>query len=110
MYFASAVLPLGGNLLLIGFALFSTCAIATHSSSRRVVWNPLTLAVVAFLCVMAISTMGSEDVGRSVRLSAPLLPAALLFVVMAAHSEGPRDVRLLYLVLSAISLGLSAIL
>ena len=110
MYFLSAVFALPGNFLLIGFAVCSAIAITTHSSSHAFGWAPLTLAVAVFLCAIAVSTVGSVDVDRSLRLSAPLMPAVLLFVVVTAHSAGARDIRLLYLVLSAIGLGLAATL
>jgi O-antigen ligase len=41
------------------------------------------------------------------RLSAPLVPALLLFLLISDYFQGPRHTRLLYLTLSAVGLGLS---
>jgi hypothetical protein len=41
--------------------------------------------------------------GRSLRLSAALLPSILLFVVVKDHLDGVRQIRLLYLMCSTIS-------
>jgi O-antigen ligase len=45
-----------------------------------------------------------------VRLSASLLPAVLLFFVVAEHFDGTRDTRRLYLTFSAVGLGLASVL
>ena len=108
IYFAGCALPLSGNFPLLGFALCSTLAVATGSSRRAFGWRPLTLAVMAFLGATAVSTVGSVDLGRSLSLSTPFLPAMLLFVVVTAYSAGPRDICRLYLALSAVGLGLAA--
>ena len=108
IYFAGCMLPLPGNLPLLGFVLCSTLAVATSSRVNSLGWPPLTLAVVAFLCIMAVTTVGSVDLGRSLRLSTPLLPGGLLFLVVATHSAGPRNIHRLYLAVSAVGLGLAA--
>jgi O-antigen ligase len=108
IYFAGWVLPLPGNLPLIGFALCSLLAVATSSRACSPGWFPLTLAVVVFLAATAVSTLVSVDFGRSLRLSTPFLPAGLLFFVAASHWEGTQAIRRLYLVLSVVGLGLAA--
>ena len=52
----------------------------------------------------------SEDIGRSMRLSAPLLPGVLLFFLIAEHFDGLRDMRRLYLTFSIVGLGLGSAL
>jgi O-antigen ligase len=64
--------------------------------------------VVVFLAATAVSILMSVDFGRSLRLSTPFLPAGLLFFVAASHWEGTQAIRRLYLVLSAVGLGLAA--
>jgi len=93
IYFAGWVLPQPGNLPLIGLALCSTLAVATGSKSNSLGWTPLTLTVGAFLVATASSTWGSVDLGRSLRLSTPFLPAGLLFLVVASHEVETRDIR-----------------
>jgi O-antigen ligase len=60
--------------------------------------------MLAFLASMAVSTVVSEDIGRSVRLSAALLPGILLFMIAGEHLEGVRQIRLLYLTCSVVAL------
>jgi O-antigen ligase len=45
-----------------------------------------------------------------VRLSAPLLPAILLFFLVAGHFDGIKSMRLLYFTFSVVVLGLSSML
>jgi O-antigen ligase len=56
---------------------------------------------------MGLSTLVSEDIGRSLRLSAALLPSILLFVLVKDHLEGLRQIRLLYLMCSTVALVLA---
>jgi hypothetical protein len=107
IYFASFAFPLQGNIPLLGFALCSTLAIAASTSVRTPGWTPLTLAIVAFISATAVSTLVSVDLGRSLRLSTPFLPALLLFFVVTTHCAGPQDIRRLYLALSVVGLGLA---
>jgi O-antigen ligase len=67
------------------------------------------MAVLAFLASIGLSTLVSEDIGRSLRLSAALLPGILLFILVADHLEGLRQIRLLYLSYSAVALALAVI-
>jgi O-antigen ligase len=67
----------------------------------------LLVPVLLFLGATALSAMTSEDPGRSLRLSAPILPAFLLFFLIAHYFEGPRHTRLLYLTCSAAGLSIS---
>jgi O-antigen ligase len=110
MYFAGFVLPLPGNLPLIGFALGSMLAVVTSSRASVPEWVPLMLAVVAFLGAMVVSTVTSVDLNRSLHLSTPFLAAVLLFFVATVHCDGTRDIHWLYLTLSAVGLGLACTL
>ena len=110
IYLAGFALPLQWDLPLIGLALFSTLAVVTSSRASAASWSPLALTVVAFLSATALSTLVSEDIGRSVRFGTSFLPAMLLFFVVAEHCAGTRHIRLLYLTLSAVGLGLASTL
>lgn len=101
-------LPLPWDLPLIGLALFGMLAIVASPSASTSGWSPLALAVVAFLAETAVSTILSEDIGRSVRLSTPLIPGVLLFFLVSEHFTSTRDTRLLYITVSIVGLGLAS--
>jgi hypothetical protein len=102
IYLGGFALPLPMDICLIVLDIFGATAVVTSSRANAAGWSPLTLAVLAFLAVTAVSTLASEDIGRSVRLSAPLLPGVLLFFLIAEHFTTTRDTRLLYVTLSTL--------
>jgi hypothetical protein len=108
-YIVGFILPLPWHLSLIILALMSALAILSGSRHRTPAWSPLTIAMVAFLASVGLSTLVSEDIGRSMRLSAAFLPGILLFMVVADHFEGLREIRLLYVTFSAIALALAVV-
>jgi hypothetical protein len=65
--------------------------------------------VLGFVVSTALSILLSADLGRSARLSAALVPALLLFVVLAAHVRRPPQLRLLCLTWSLVGLGLASV-
>src|SRR5712692_1501630 len=85
IYLAGLVLPLPSYLPLIGLALMSALAVFFRPPQHTPFWSPLTIAVIAFLVSVGVSTLVSEDIGRSLRLSAALLPSILLFVLVKDH-------------------------
>jgi hypothetical protein len=93
-YIVGFALPLQGNIPLLGLVLMGGCAVVSGArDGLRPSWPPLALPVLGFLTATGLSILVSEDVGRSIRLSAALLPAALLFLVIAGHFQAVRDVR-----------------
>jgi len=86
-----------------------SCAVAATvcapASSRRLL--PLTGTVLLFLGITAASMLMSSDAAQSLRLSAPLVPAALLFFLIGDRFETVGHTRALYLTFSLVSLGLS---
>lgn len=106
-YIAGSALPFRWDIPLVVLALsggFVTIFSRRNSSAES---SPLFLPMVIFLIATGLSILLSRDIGRSVRLSAPLVPAVLLFFLIADHFQGPRHIRLLYLTFSAVGLGLS---
>ena len=73
---------------------------ATHAA-------PLLFPVLVFLIATGVSLLASEDIGRSLRLSTPLLPALLVFFLIADCFQGARHTRVLYLTFSAVGLSLA---
>jgi O-antigen ligase len=67
------------------------------------------MTVLVFLASVAASTLVSEDLSRSMRLSAALLPGLLLFVIVADHFEDLREIRLLYVTVSVVALVLAIV-
>jgi O-antigen ligase len=108
-YLGGFVLPLPWQLPVVVLALMSALAILSGSRPRAPAWPPLTIAVVVFLASVGLSTLVSADLGRSVRLSAALLPGILLFLVIADHFEGLWELRLLYVTCSAVALALAGV-
>jgi len=110
-YIVGFTLPLPWNIPLLALVLMGACAAVSGArDGSRPSWPPVALPVLGFLATTGLSILLSEDVGRSIRLSAALLPSALLFLVIADHFQGIRDVRHLYLTFTAVALGLAAVL
>jgi O-antigen ligase len=109
IYLTGLVLPLPSHFPLIGLALMSTLALASGSRQPTLSWSPLSLAVLAFLASMGLSTLVSEDIGRSLRLSGALVPSILLFVLVKDYLDGVRQIRLLYLMCSTVALVLAVL-
>jgi hypothetical protein len=99
---------MGPSLMLL--AVMSLLAILSSRRHRPAYWPPLSLPVLGFVVATGVTILGSADVGRSLHLSAALLPALLLFVLIADHFPDLHATRLLYLTCCAVSLGLSAAL
>jgi O-antigen ligase len=109
IYLAGLVLPLPSYLPLIGLALMGVLAVLFGASRRTLAWSPLTIAVLAFLASVGVSTLVSEDIGRSLRLSAALLPGILMFVLITDYFDGVQQIRLLYLTCSVVALALALV-
>jgi O-antigen ligase len=111
VYLLGFAIDLNINVLLIWLACCSIAAVWLGSGERRhpprsrVVW-----LVALFLLVAALSILLSEDVARSLRLSAPLIPAALLFFLIYEYFDDARDLRHLYACLTITALGLAVAL
>jgi hypothetical protein len=109
-YTASFAVPFAWDISLVVLALSSVLATVFSSRNRLPASLPLVFPVLVFLVATGLAVLVSEKMGRSVQLSAPLLPAVLLFFLIADHFHGPRDTRLLYLAFSVVGLGLASVL
>jgi O-antigen ligase len=65
------------------------------------------MASLSFFVSTVVSILASHDVERSVRLSIPLLPALLLFVLISGHFQTLQHVRQLYLTFSLVGLSVA---
>jgi O-antigen ligase len=109
-YIAGFAVPFGWNIPLIILALSSILATVFNYRNSSAARTPLVFPVLLFLIVTALAILVSKDMSRSVRLSTPLLPAVLLFFLIADHFHRPRYTRLLYLTFSVVALGLASVL
>ena len=111
-YIGNFALPLAyqWDLPLIALAVISVLAALFSFPKGSTFSTPLVLPVMLFLIATALSILTSADLGRSLRLSLPLLPAVLLFLLIASYFDGIRDTRLLYFAFSVVGLGLAIML
>jgi O-antigen ligase len=72
--------------------------------------SPIVYLVALFLLAAGLSILLSEDVARSLRLSAPLMPAILLFFLICEYFDEAIDLRHLYACLTITALGLAVAL
>ena len=91
------------------FLLASLAFLITVLPSSNSVFQkpPLFVPVVLFLCATVLSIIASEHVYRSFALSLPLLPAIIVFYLIAQYFSGPKHIRLFYASASLMSLGVS---
>ena len=108
LYIAGFALPLKWDIFLLVLALFSAFIFITRSRTSTTTWSTLALLVVVFLAATVLSTLMSVDRDRSIRLGMQLLPAVLLFFLVAEHFDGSQDIRLLYLTFSVVGLVLAS--
>ena len=109
LYVVGVALPFDWNLPLV--LLASSGLVGTLGAVRRpsrFESSRLHLLVLAFVAAVGLSTLASGDMGRSLRLSAPLLPGILLFLLCAQQGRTRRHLQLLYLSMSVASAWLSA--
>jgi O-antigen ligase len=110
VYLIGAVLPIAWDIPFILLGVCGAVAFITESKPTAGSWPPLTLPIVLFLVSTGVSTIFSDDIGRSIRLGASLLPALLLFFLIAQHVDGVRDVRIMFLTCSVVVLVVSTAL
>src|SRR5438093_425328 len=85
LYIAGFALPLPWDIPLLVLALLSILTMLSGARSASPSWSLLTVSVLVFLATVGLSILVSTDIGRSMRLSASLLPGTLLFFVVADY-------------------------
>lgn len=112
VYVASFAAPLKfqWDIPLIVFSLFSSLSVSYSLRNKFIANSSFALLIAVFLITVGISLFTSKNVGRSLEFSAPLIPAILLYFVIAEHFNGTKDIRLLYLTFSIVTIGLSVFL
>ena len=108
LYLGGLVLPIGigwnGSLLfLASIGLLSVLFIPPTRCRKD---TQLYKSVLVFLASFLASLLVSEDIGASTRLSTPLLPGILLFLLMAENFQDLKDVRSFFATFSVAGLGL----
>lgn len=107
-YLLGFAIDLNINVLLLLLAGGSIAAVWLNSGkAARPPRSPIVHLVALFLLVAALSILLSEDIGRSLRLSAPLVPAILLFFLIHEYFDDASDLRHLYACLTLVALGLA---
>jgi len=107
VYIAGFVLPFGSSIPVAALALSGAYVAVFSKRDQPTGPTPLLLPVLLFLTAAGIAILVSEDIGRSLRLGAALVPGVILFVLISDHFDGPRHTRILYLTFSAVGLGLA---
>jgi O-antigen ligase len=110
IYVAGLATALEPDLPTIGLACLAAVVIARRPFPAALA-GPSGMAVLAFVAVMIVSSVLSDDVARSLRLGIPVLPSLLLFVLIAGYFDDDRDLRLLYLAYTGVAawLGLTIV-
>lgn len=114
IYIASFAIPFGFKLdiQLIALVFFSLLAIISTSfkKNRPATVITLSIPVYIFLFITCVSIYLSLDMGRSLQLSVPLLPAVLLFFLIAGYFNNTKDIRFLYGTFSILVIVISILL
>jgi O-antigen ligase len=109
-YIAGFGVPLKWDVPLMVLALCGLLATGLTRRDKPPAASLLVFPVLGFLIATGLSILVSGDPGRSARLSSPLLPGALLFLLISQHFHSTRHVRALYLTLSVVALALASAL
>ena len=111
-YIASFALPFefSWDIRLIALAVLSGVATLFNFRISPASSSPLVFPMLAFLFSTAASILLSQNFDLSLRLSASLIPAVLIFFLVAEHFDGIRHTRLLYTTFSAVNLGIATVL
>ena len=108
VYIGGTALPYGRNIPLLALTLLAVLAVVRGGTKQRLLAHaPLAVPVWLFLLATGLSTLLSVNVGHSLRFSVALLPAVLLFFLLAGHCDDVREPRRLCLVFTAVAFGLS---
>jgi len=107
LYFLICALPLETDfaLLILAGATILIAVFARSPGSIRT--SRLDLAIVLFLGIQAVAVCFSADPQASLRLSAPVLPAILVYYLISVQVRGVGSLRLVCLAISVVALALA---
>jgi hypothetical protein len=110
-YILGATLDWDVNFLLVLIASGGIAsAFLSFGEGARLHRSPIVYLVGLFLLAAGLSVLISDDEARSLQLSAPLIPAVLLFFLIYEYFDDARDLRHLYACLTIVALGLAVVL
>lgn len=107
---SAASFGLKWDIPLMALALVGILTIVCRVPNAGAIRSRLSFGVLAFLISTGLSILVSADIGRSLRLSVPLLPGALLFLLIAYQFHRPGHIRMLYLTFAGLGLLLASTL
>ena len=107
IYFLLCALPFETDFALLVLA-GATILLAVFARSRGMMrTSRLDLAIILFLSVQAITVYFSTDPQASLLLSAPLLPAILVYYIVSTQVRGVGSLRMICLAISVVALALA---
>lgn len=111
-YLISATISydMGWDIPLAALALIALFALLTRGSPLTTSSSPLLILLFAFLASSALSMFWSVDVYRSLRFGAFMLPAVMVYLLVAHQFRFPRDFHVLFVTFTCISMGLALFL
>ena len=112
IYVVGFSIPFNPDIPLMVLVITSILAVTfgSHDTSDTSTISRLpSIAVALFLVSVGLSLFVSEDMERSLRLSASFLPALLLFFLIRSYFNRGRDLRFLYFSFSLVGLMLAAV-
>ena len=107
---SSLAIRVGWDLSLFVLSLCGIAIVVQWEKTKSPFASPLIGPALWFLLSIALSIIFSSNLTRSLRLSATLLPAYLIFLLITEQFVSLTDVLDLYSTLSLVSLGLSTVL
>jgi O-antigen ligase len=108
-YVAGLTVPFQTNvpLMLLALSAFGL-AMSGPASGSFASGKPLGVPLLIFLVTMGLAALFSVDPERSLRLSTPLLPGVLLFLVIGSSLSRANTLKTLYLIFSLTAAGVAA--
>lgn len=107
-YIAGFAVPLNRDIPLLVLALTTVIAAILPHRPAGVSTPPVITGVLVFAIGVGLSLLISPDKAHSLRLSAPLLPAGLLFFLIAERCRTYQHTRLIFAAFSGLSVGLAS--
>jgi O-antigen ligase len=110
LYFLLSALPFQADFALLALAGATIPLAVLAPPHRPVQTSRLDIAIILWLGIQAVAVWFSADPKASFRLSAPLVPAILVYYLISTHVRWVGSLRLVYLAISALALALATVL